>query len=319
MKVLVTLNIPANGVEDMRKSGLEVRQWTHPVPMSPQELLDATEDCQALLCTGMDRIDRSFLQARKNLKVISQYGAGYDNIDDAAAAEFDIVVGNTPGAMNDATADIAFLLMLAVSRKLCYLHKSIIAGDWGSFQPQAHLGQKLQHKTLGIFGLGRIGAELARRCQQAYNMEIIYCNRSVNSIAERELNARKVGFDDLLSTSDVLSVHCALTRETRGIFNAEAFEKMRGSSIFINTARGPVHNEKHLIQALQSGEIWGAGLDVTDPEPMKPDNPLLAMENVAITPHVGSATLEARQEMSRLAAQNIIEFYQGKAVTNRVN
>jgi glyoxylate reductase len=209
--------------------------------------------------------------------------------------------------------------MIAVSRKFFHMHKKIGRGEWTHFRPKADLGIELKNKTLGIFGLGRIGMEMAKRCKGAYDMNIIYTNRKQNEEAERTVGAKRVSFEDLLQQSDVLSVHCALSNETRGIFNATAFSKMKPSSIFVNTARGPVHQEEDLIAALQTGQIWGAGLDVTNPEPMKADNPLLEMENVAVLPHIGSATVEARNEMSRLAAMNIIEFYKGNGIPNMIN
>jgi len=209
--------------------------------------------------------------------------------------------------------------MIAVSRKFFYMHKTIAKGEWSFFRPKANLGIELKNKTLGIFGLGRIGMEMAKRCKGAYDMNIIYTNRNPNEEAEKFLNAKKVSFDELLHQSDVVSVHCALSEETKGIFNKVAFAKMNPASIFINTSRGPVHNEEDLIEALNTKKIWGSGLDVTNPEPMKPDNSLLSMENVAILPHIGSATVEARNEMSRLAAVNIIEFYRGNKIPNQIN
>jgi glyoxylate reductase len=199
------------------------------------------------------------------------------------------------------------------------MHKSILSGKWTHFRPKANLGIELKNKTLGIFGLGRIGLEMAKRCKGAYEMEIIYCNRGANVRAETTVSARKVNFQDLLRESDVISVHSSLNKETRGIFNLDAFRLMKPQAIFINTARGAVHNEKDLAIALNDGIILGAGLDVTDPEPMDPANPLLSMENVAILPHIGSATIEARNEMSRLAAMNIIEFYRNNNIPNLVN
>lgn len=187
------------------------------------------------------------------------------------------------------------------------------------FRPKAHLGVELKNKTLGIFGLGRIGMEMAKRCKGAYNMHIIYCNRSQNSLAEELLQARKVSFDELLAQSDVLSVHCSLTDETREIIDRLAFEKMKRTAIFINTARGAIHNEEDLFDALKNNVIWGAGLDVTNPEPMKSDHPLLSMENVAILPHIGSSTIEARNAMSRLCAENIIQGLRGNRLPNIVN
>ena len=160
---------------------------------------------------------------------------------------------------------------------------------------------------------------MAKRCKGAYNMNIIYYNRKQNAEAEKLLNAKYVSFDELLSQSDVLSVHCALTEETKGIFNKDVFDKMKPTSIFINTSRGSVHNEEDLIDALQQSKIWGAGLDVTNPEPMQPTNPLLNMPNVTVLPHIGSATVEARNGMSRLAAENIISFYKHGIIPNFVN
>ena len=221
--------------------------------------------------------------------------------------------------MSEATADIAFGLMIAVSRKMFYMHKSILNNEWSYFRPTANLGFELKKKTLGIFGLGRIGMKMAKRCKGAYDMDIIYHNRRENPLAQKDLNAKLVSFDDLLKQSDIISIHCSLNENTRGVFNKSAFDCMKKSAIFINTSRGPVHNEADLIEALNFKRIWGAGLDVTDPEPMQKGNPLLSMENVAVLPHVGSGTIEARDEMARLAAMNIIEFYKNKKVPNIVN
>lgn len=319
MKVLVTLNIPEVGIEMMKQEGLQVDVWRDDRPLTREELVERSQHCEALLVTGMDSINREFLKKCSHLRIISQFGAGYDNIDTLEARKLNIAVGNTPEAMSDATADIAFTLMLAASRKICFLHKSIIAGEWGYFNPRAHLGLELKGKTLGIFGLGRIGFEMAKRCRGAFEMEVLYCGRAAKPEAEEQLVARKVSFQELLEQSDVLTVHCSLNDETRGIFNSKAFSMMKPTSLFINTSRGPVHNQHDLYQALVTGEIWGAGLDVTDPEPMTADHPLLSLENVAITPHIGSATVEARDEMSRLAAKNIIQFYRGDKIDNLVN
>lgn len=318
MKILVTLDIPEVGVELLKIAGFEVSVWKEVAPMDQEELINRSKNMDALLCTSVDKIDQRFLNQCSHLSVISQFAAGYDNIDIQEAIKLKIPIGNAPDAMSDATADIAFTLMLTASRKLCFLHKSIISDNWEHFVPKSNLGLELKNKILGVFGLGRIGFEMAKRCKGAYDMEIIYCNRNQNEEADDKLEARKVTFDELLEKSDVLSVHCALNDETRGLFNSSAFMKMKDTSIFVNTSRGPVHNEQHLIEALEQGMIWGAGLDVTNPEPMKADNPLLSMENVAITPHIGSATIVARDEMSRRAAENIIEFFKNGRVPYRV-
>jgi len=318
MKVFVTRDIPDVGINMLKKKGLHVNVWKEDIPITQEELIHTLKKYDALLCMSIDKIDRHFLNECKHLKIISQFSAGYNNIDVEAARDLGIPLSYAPGAMNNATADVAFMLMLGASRKMCFMHKTIIWDEWEYFTPKAHLGIELKSKTLGIFGLGKIGLEMASRCKGAYEMDIIYCNRTTNATAEKELHARKVAFDELLTNSDVISVHSVLSSETKGKFNAEAFAKMKKTALFINTSRGQLHNEKDLVEALKNNVIWGAGLDVANPEPMKPDNPLLYMENVAITPHIGSATIEARNQMSRLAALNIIEFAKGNEIPNRI-
>lgn len=319
IKVLVTREIPSLGLNMLREAGYELRVWPHPRPMSAAELLEGAGQVHALLSLGENKLDAPFLMACRHLEVISQFAAGYDNIDIPAATALNIPVGNAPGAMSAATADVAFGLMIAVARKFFFNHKSILRSDWGHFMPMAHLGQELTGKTLGIFGLGAIGLEMAKRCRGAYDMDIIYCNRTNNPTAEQLLGARRVSFDTLLRASDVLSVHSVLSPETKGIFNAEAFSRMKSTALFINTSRGGVHDEEALLDALRAGKIWGAGLDVTNPEPMRADHPLLELENVAILPHIGSATVVARQAMSRLAAENILGYYQHGRVPHQIN
>ena len=319
IKILVTRVIPTVGPDMLRQEGFSVTAWPHERPMTDEELISAAKDHNVILCVSADNIGTNFINACSHLKMISQFAVGYDNIDVSLASKLGIPIGYAPGAMNEATADIAFGLMIAVARKFFYMHKGILRGEWTYFKPNANLGIELSNKTLGIFGLGRIGMAMARRCKGAYNMDIIYSNRNTNEEAEKLYGARKVSFEELLDQSDVISVHSALTRETREIFNKEAFDKMKKTSIFINTARGGVHNEKDLIEALNNGTILGAGLDVTNPEPMKSDNPLLEMENVCVLPHIGSATIEARNEMSRMAAENIISFFKNSTVPNCVN
>ena len=319
IKVFITRDIPAIGIDLLKNEGFNTWVWPHDRPMNPHELIEEAKKANALVSLSTDTLDQHFLTECKHLEIISQFSAGYDNIDMTQATRLGIPVGNAPTAMSDATADIAFGLMIAVARKMFYMHKTIINGEWAYFRPKANLGIELKNKTLGIFGLGLIGTEMAKRCKGAYEMEIIYCNRQPNAGAEKLLPAKLVSFEELLQQSDILSVHCALNDETRGIFNKAAFDKMKQNAIFINTSRGPVHNEKDLIDALNAGKIRGAGLDVTNPEPMEPGNPLLSMENVAILPHIGSATVEARNEMSRQAAVNIIEYYKNKKIPNLIN
>jgi len=319
IKILVTRGIPVIGIEMLREEGFSVTVWPLERPMTEQELIDEGKKHHVLLCLSADKTSKDFLHACSHLEMISLFAVGYDNIDIPLVNQLGIPVGYAPGAMTEATADISFGLMIAVSRKMFYMYHGILKGEWTYFKPNSNLGFELNNKTLGIFGMGRIGMAMARKCKGAYNMNIIYCNRSPNTTAETLWNAKRVSLDELLQQSDVLSVHSVLSNETREIFNKDAFAKMKPSAIFINTARGGVHHEKDLAEALSNGTIWGAGLDVTNPEPMDKNNPLLTMENVCILPHIGSATVEARKEMSRLAAENIISYYKTNTVPNIVN
>ena len=315
-KILVTRKFPVSGIRMLEKEDFKLTRWEKERPMTPEELAEKAIGHDALLCTLTDTIDTGFLEHCRHLDIISQFAVGYDNIDIETATRLGIPVGYTPDAMSDATADIAFGLMIAVARKMFFNHRSILSGEWGYFNPTGHLGCELKNRTLGILGLGRIGIKMARRCKGAFDMNVIYHNRAPSPEAEKKSGAGYVSFDELLSQSDVLSVHCALTPETKHLFNRAAFKKMKSSAIFINTARGPVHHQGDLLRAMEAGDIWGVGLDVTDPEPMEKDNPLLFMENACVLPHIGSATKEARNLMSVMAAVNIIEFYKtGKAPT----
>ncbi len=317
-KVFASRAFPQVAIDLLKEAKLEVRVWQLDRPMTQDELIHECQKSDALICMLSDRIDKEFLNACKHLDIISQFAVGYDNVDLVEATKLNIQIGNTPDAMTEATADIAFGLMIATSRKMFYLHKSIIDNQWDFFRPNAKLGIELSGKILGIVGLGRIGIAMAKRCKGAYGMNVLYHNRKRNLKIEQELNAQFVDFDELLADSDVVSVHCPLNAETKEIFDKSAFKKMKPSSIFINTARGAIHNEADLIQALNAKQIWGAGLDVTNPEPMLSGNPLLSMENVCVLPHVGSGTVEARDEMARLAAENIIQFYKTGKVPHQV-
>lgn len=319
MKVFITRQIPEVGLQNLRNAGIEIFQWQEKRELTQPELIEHAKQSDALLSAGYNKIDAYFLEQCSHLKVIALHSVGYDNVDIAAADRLKIPIGNTPGILSGPTADVAFLLMIAVSRKAFYLHQKILNGDWKFFEPTANLGIELHGKTLGIYGLGNIGYEMAKRCMGAYNMKVIYHNRHRNLRADKELNAQLVSFEELLKNSDVISVHTNLSTETRGKFDSSVFEKMKQTSIFINTARGAIHNEEDLIKALRNGTIWGAGLDVTNPEPAKKDNLLLTMPNAAVLPHIGSATIETRNEMARIASENIIEGLKGNRIPFPVN
>ena len=318
-KVLVTRRISENALELIRNEGYELSVYTENKDLSSAELIKMCEGHAALLSVGPNKIDEHFLKACKHLKGIALMSVGYDKVDVNAAIKYHMPISNTPDVLSEATADVAFLLMLSVARKAFYMHKTIERGEWGFFDPMKNLGQELYGKTLGVFGLGRIGLELAKKAKAAYGMQVVYHNRSKNEEAQKLLNATYVSFEELLKQSDVLSVHVNLTEETKGMFNLPAFEKMKSNAIFINTARGAIHNEKDLITALQNKTIWGAGLDVTNPEPMDINNPLLNMENVCVLPHIGSATEETREKMAIMAAQNIIKALKGQHMPQVIN
>ncbi len=319
MKVFISRKIPEEGLKYLRDAGVGISEWVTKKDLSTEELIEHCKNADALLSAGGNRIDRPFLESVKHLKVISLHSAGYDTVDIDAATALKIPIGNTPGVLSNATADIAFLLMLATSRKAIYMHKTIQQGGWGFFEPTANLGIDIRGKTLGIFGLGKIGFELARRAYAAFDMKIIYHNRGHHPEAEDKLEARWVSFSELVENSDIISVHTALTPETRNRFNKDVFASMKRTAIFINTARGAIHNEEDLLDALNKELIWGAGLDVTNPEPMRKDHPLLTMPNVCVLPHIGSATEETRGAMSLIAAKNVVAGLKGEKLPFVVN
>ncbi|MCX2453096.1 D-glycerate dehydrogenase [Pedobacter sp. PLR] len=318
MKVFITRVIPEEGRRLLEEAGIEIQEWKEKRALTQEELIFNCSQSDALLSVGT-RLDAGFLKASSHLKVIALHSVGFDHVDIEAATALNIPIGNTPGVLSNATADTAFLLMLATSRKAFYLHKSIEKGEWGFFDPTANLGIELRGKTLGVFGLGKIGLEMARCCKAAFGMKVIYHNRTRSEAAEQELDAKWLPFEELLQQSDVVTVHTALTPETEGKFDQTAFNLMKPSAIFINTARGAIHQEDDLLKALEEGTIWGAGLDVTNPEPMRPDHPLLQMPNVAVLPHIGSATQETRAAMSVLAARNVIAGLKGEEIPFPVN
>lgn len=300
-------------------AGIEYTVWKEKPILDRGQAIQFCKGHDAFLSAGQAGMDADFFKQCKHLKVVALHSVGFDGIDIGAATQEGIPVGNTPNVLNRATAETALLLMLTVARRALYLHKKIQKGEWGISQPTEDLGFDLAGKTLGIVGLGRIGTELAQICTKSWGMKIIYHNRGNNEWAEKSFGARRVSLDELLRQSDVVSVHTALTPETRGMFGMEEFEKMKSSGIFINTSRGSVHKEDDLTEALRQNIIWGAGLDVTNPEPMSQDNPLLNMDNAVVFPHIGSATEETKNEMSRCAVENIIAGLRGEPLPYPVN
>jgi len=317
-KVFVTREIPAKGLDQVR-AACDAEVWPGPLPPPREELLKRAKGCEGLLTLLSDTVDAAVMDAAgPQLKVISNYAVGYNNVDVAEAHRRGIKVGNTPGVLTDATADITVALLLAAARHVLPSERSIQAGEWKTWEPLGFLGADLNGKTLGIVGLGRIGTAVARRLHAGWGMKVLYQGRSRNEHAERELGAERISFDELLSRSDFVSVHCSLNPETRGLFDAAAFRKMKRSAVFVNTSRGPVVDQEALYEALRTGRIFAAGLDVTDPEPLPADHPLLSLANCVITPHIASATIETRDAMAEIAADNLLAGLAGRPLRHEV-
>jgi glyoxylate reductase len=317
-KVFVTRLIPAAGL-DRVKSACDAEVWTDPLPPPPAVLREKTANCEGLLSLLTDRIDAAFLDACPKLRVISNYAVGFNNVDVAAATERGIRVGNTPGVLTDATADLAFALLIAAARRVVEGHAYSRSGAWKTWEPMGHVGQDLAGRTLGIVGMGRIGFALAKRCRGGWGMNVLYNDLHRHEEAERSLGARRVDLDRLLAESDFVSVHANLTEGTHGMFDAAAFRKMKRTAVFVNTARGALVKEKDLHDALKAGVLFAAGLDVTDPEPPAKDNPLLSLPNCVVAPHIASATVATRTAMANIAADNLLAGLGGRDLPHWVN
>jgi glyoxylate reductase len=317
-KVFVTRLIPAAGLDKVQRA-CDGEIWSQPLPPSPDVLVKKLADCDGVLSLLTDRFDAAVMDALPRLRVISNYAVGFNNIDVKAATERGICVGNTPGVLTDATADMAFCLLIAAARRVVEGHNYTLAGTWKTWEPLGHIGQDLVGKTLGIVGMGRIGFALARRCTGGWGMRLLYHDVYRSEKAEKELGARQVDFDTLLAESDFISVHTDLNETTRGMFNSATFRKMKSTAVFINTARGPIVAQRDLAEALRTGVIFAAGLDVTDPEPPSMDDPLLSLPNVVIAPHIASATVASRNAMAEIAADNMILGLEGKPLRCWVN
>jgi glyoxylate reductase len=307
-KVLVTREIPEAGLyllEDFAVSVLFER------PPERGELLEAIRGMDGVISTATEKIDGEVLDAAgDDLKVVANMAVGYDNIDVRAARERGVVVTNTPGVLDETTADVAFMLMLAAARRLGEGERLLRAGKWEWWGPKQLRGLDVWGKKLGILGLGRIGQAVARRAR-GFGMEILYHNRSRNGSAEKELGARYLELRDLLSESDFISIHTPLTDETRHLIGAEELESMKPGAVLVNSSRGPVVDEGALADALENGRIFAAGLDVYEEEP-KVHPKLLELENVVLAPHIGSASIETRDKMATLAAENLRAVLRGE-------
>jgi glyoxylate reductase len=294
----MTRKIPEVGFVTLKSAG-EVSVWPEQLPPSPEKLVELTSDCDGVLSTLNDRIDMAFLDQVPGLKVVSNFAVGYDNIDVDACTERGIAVCITPDVLTDTTADFALALLMAAARRISESHQSIQRGEWKTWEPLGYLGKDVHGATLGIVGMGRIGVAMARRAS-GFDLTVTYSDMHSNEQAERELGVVRVEFDELLERSDFVSVHVPLTPSTRHLFGPKQFEAMKSSAVLINTARGPVVDTDALVDALNSGKIWGAGLDVTDPEPLPADHPLLEIDRARRdTLALGHGDVQARLPLLR--------------------
>jgi len=308
--VFVTRPLPEPGIDLLNDSGFEVRSNPEDRPLSREELLAGVYDADALVCMLSDRIDSELLDSAPTLKVVANYAVGYDNIDVGAARQRGIVVTNTPGVLTEATADLAWALLLAAARNLGAGERMVRAGEWTGWGPMQLLGEPLQGRTLGIVGMGAIGQAVARR-GKGFGMEIVYFNRNrVAPEIESSLGAEFVPFDELLRRSDFLSLHAPLNEHSRHLFNQQTFQLMKSTAVLVNTARGALIDEVELVAALQQGRLAAAGLDVYEFEP-KITEGLLGLDNVVLAPHLGSASTLARGDMVRLCCENVTAVLAG--------
>ena len=318
-RVLVTRLIPEVGLRRIVQE-CQAEVWEEPLPPPRDVLLEKIAGCEGILSLLTERIDAELMDAAgPQLKVISNFAVGFNNVDVAEATRRGIRVGNTPGVLTEATADIAFALLISASRRIVEAQDYIREGNWKTWEPLGHIGQDLVGKTLGIVGMGRIGHALARRCHGGWNMRILYVDKFRNEAAEQDFDAQQVEWNTLLSESDFVSVHVDLNSETEGMFDRDAFAQMRPTAVFVNSARGPIHNQQDLYDALVQGEIFAAGLDVTNPEPLDLEDPLLKLSNCVIAPHIASGTVSSRNGMAEIAANNLLAGVRGEPLRCWVN
>jgi lactate dehydrogenase-like 2-hydroxyacid dehydrogenase len=316
-KVFVTRRLLEPGLS-LVQSFCEANIWPGPLPPSPEELLRCVPGLDGLLTLLTDRVDAALLEAAgPGLKVVSNCAVGVDNVDVAAATARGIPVGNTPGVLTEATADMAFALLMAAARRLPEGEREVRTGGWKTWSLDYLLGADFAGATLGIVGFGRIGRAVARRAT-GFGMRLLFTDPNP-AAPEPGVEAVPVDFDTLLRESDFVSLHCPLTEATRGLMNAAAFDRMKPTAVLVNTSRGPVVGPEALYTALKSGKIAAAALDVTVPEPLPTDHPLLTLENCLIVPHIASAGRRTRADMSRMAAENLIAGLKGERLLNCVN
>ena len=324
-KVFIARKIPEEGVKLLKKAGLYVEiNDSEDKILSKKELIKKIKDKDALLCLLTDKIDEEVLSSNPNLKIIANYAVGFDNIDVKTATKKNIVVTNTPGVLTETVAEHTLALLLSSARRIVEADKFTRQGKYKAWGPLLFLGQDLNGKTLGIIGLGRIGSAVAKRAVKGMGMKVIYNKGHRDKKFEKKYGAQFVNLSTLLKKSDFVSLHVPLTPKTRHMIGKKELDKMKKTAILINTSRGPIVEEKALIKALKNKKICAAALDVFECEPEITCNfhsaiQLKDLDNIILTPHIASATVETRTKMALMASQNIIDFFQGKTPENIVN
>ncbi len=319
-RVVITQKIYDGAMNLFRQGSFHVTYHQSDQPMELEALKTAVFDADGIVCLLTDKISAEVMDAAPNLKVIANVAVGYDNIDVVAATERGIVVTNTPDVLTETTADLAFALILAIARRIPEADAYMRAGKYQRFEifPEM-VGIDVYGKTLGIVGLGRIGTAVARRAALGFNMRVLYTSNHVKETAEQELGVQKVSFATLLQESDFISINTPLTPETRHLFTLKEFKQMKKTACIVNTARGPIIHEADLVQALNEGLIHGAALDVFENEPEMHPGLAQIKDRLVVAPHVGSATIETRQQMALLAVKNAIDTLLGHQPPNAVN
>jgi glyoxylate reductase len=318
-RVFLARRIPDAGLEPI-VGACSADVWDGELPPPREELLRRVAGCDGVLTLLTDRVDDELLDAAgASLRVVSNYAVGFDNVDVPACTRRRIPVGNTPGVLTETTADLAWALLMAAGRRVAEGDRYVRAGRWRTWGPELLLGGDVHGATLGIAGFGRIGQAVARRAA-GFGMTVLYWSRTrAEPALERELGATWVDFEKLLARSDFVTLHVSLNEETRHLIDAAALARMKPSAVLVNTARGPVVDQAALAEALRDGTIAAAGLDVTDPEPMAPDDPLLRLENCLVVPHIASASHATRGRMAAMAAANLLAGLRGERLPNPVN
>ena len=316
-KVYVTRILPKEAM-DRIQSNCDATVWDGELPPPRDVLLKNVADVEGLLSLLTDKVDAELMDKAPKLKVVSNYAVGFDNVDIPEATKRGIIVGNTPGVLTDTTADFAFTLIMSAARRVAEGDRYVRAGKWKTWGPMLLLGQDVYGSTLGIVGLGRIGAAMARRAK-GFNMRLLYYDVIRQKQYENELGIEYASLDKVLAESDFITIHTNLTPETHHLIGAKQFEKMKRTCILVNTSRGPIVDNMALYEALRSGKILYAGLDVTEPEPLPSNHPLLTLDNVIIAPHIASASVVTRTKMGLIAADNLIAGLKGQLGPAPVN